>query len=113
MRSSIHNVRETVAALRVALLQPSIEGIELQLPALQDAALTLERLKTDPLRSESEFRQQLEALARDLRGSRRLAARGLEMTQGIARLLTPVTAGYRPDGEPIPAKLAGTILIRG
>lgn len=114
MRSSIPRVRQTVAALRAALLAPpadhSPERLASQVPALQDAALELERLRHDP--AAPAVRAELEALARELHGVARLIAQGLELTRGMARLLAPA-AGYGQDGEPAPLNPPGTVLVRG
>jgi hypothetical protein len=136
MRSSLHNLRQTVAALRAALLVSSIEAMDAQMPALQHAAATLESLQSEALRRsegpqseaprpeelkpnlmnkdplESESRRELEAVSKDLRASAALIAQGLAITQGMARLLAPA-AGYRHDGEPAPLNTAGTLEIRG
>src|SRR5580698_3240159 len=100
MRSSLHNLRQTVAALRTALLGSSIEAMDAQMPALQHAAATLESLQAEALRPklltsnllkpslvnpsllnidplESESRRELEAVSRDLRASAALIAQGL------------------------------------
>ena len=115
MRSSLHNVRQTVAALRAALLVSSIEAMDAQMPALQQAGATLQSLRPVLLKEgplESESRRELEALARELRASGALIAQGLAVTQGLARLLAPA-AGYRQDGEPAPLKTGGTLEVRG
>jgi hypothetical protein len=120
MRSIIHNVREQTAALRTALLAPSIEGLQAHLPALQAAALALQSLQADlpdasiRLRTpEPETRRELEALARDLGVAGRLVAHGLAFQLGLARLMASASAGYRPDGEPVPLKTAASISVRG
>lgn len=116
MRSKLPSVRETVAALRTALLSPSVEGITACVPALQEAALDLERLRAETLDKQSPdsgTRRELDALARELRGAGKLIAQGMAFTQGMARVLAPATADYRPDGEPVVAKTASTLLIRG
>jgi hypothetical protein len=111
MRNIIHNVREQTAALRAALLAPSAEGLESQVPALQEAAVTLERLKTEAIEPES--RRELEALARELRSAGRLIAQGLAFQRGWARLLASASSSYRPDGEPVSLQAAGSVSVRG
>lgn len=111
MRSSIHNLREQAAALRAALLAPSVEDLAAQLPELQEAAVTLERLKSESIAPES--RGELEALARELRTAGRLIAQGLAFQRGWARLLASATSAYRPDGEPVPLPVAGSLSVRG
>jgi hypothetical protein len=111
MRIVLHNLREQAASLRAALLEPSVEGLESHLPALQEAAVTLERLKTESIQPES--RRELEALARDLRSAGRLIAQGLAFQRGWARLLASASSGYRPDGEPVSLQAAGSISVRG
>jgi hypothetical protein len=121
MRSKLHSVRETVAALRAALLAPSTEALYAQMPALQQAVATLGSLQAESSQTESlqvrspesAPRQELEAVARELSASGKLIAQGLALTQGMARLLAPVTGGYRQDGEPAPLQPAGTLLVRG
>jgi hypothetical protein len=111
MRSNIHSIRKIVAAVRAALLTPSIEGVDSHVPALQQAAAALEQLRGGP--PEAGSRGDLEALARDLRACGRLIAQGLAFTQGMARVLAPAATSYRPDGEPVPLKAPGTLLVRG
>jgi hypothetical protein len=121
MRSRLLNVRQAVAALRAALLVSSIEAMDAQMPALQQAAATLEALRSESPRPESlrnespefELRREIEALARELRGSEKLIAQGLALTQGMAGLLAAATAGYRHDGEPAALRPSGTLLVRG
>lgn len=118
MRSNIHNVRQAVAALRVALLSPSPEGIASQLPALQEAAVTLERLERERQARDAEaphagLRDELEALATELRAPAKLIAQGLAFVRGMSRLLAPPTADYQPDGEPVPLKPPSSLLVRG
>jgi hypothetical protein len=116
MRSKLRNVRETVAGLRATLLAPSGEAINAHMPALQQAAAILESLQAESLQErspESKSREELEAVARELRTTGKLIAQGLALTQGMARLLAPVTCGYRQDGEPAPFQTAGTLLVRG
>lgn len=114
MRSNIPRVRETVAAVRAALLAPPDQGAAERLasqgPELQEAALELERLRNHPPGAEA--RPELEALARELRTIERLIAQGLDLTRDMARLLAPST-GYREDGEPAPLHPSGSLLIRG
>jgi hypothetical protein len=129
MRSIIHNLREQTAALRAALLAPAGaqvgEGLESHLPALQDAALTLERLtstfggpeggRRGPPGAliEPGTRRELKALAGELDTAGRLIAHGLAFQQGLTRLLASSAAGYRPDGEPVELSAAGSISVRG
>ncbi len=105
-----------MAALRAALLAPpdemAAERLAAHTPALQNAALDLERLRNDPVLRTGLAREELEALARELRAAARLTAQGLELARGMARLLAPA-AGYGQDGEPAPLKLRGTLLVRG
>jgi len=97
--------------LRLALLAPSIEGLDAQLPALQDAVSTLQRFGAES--PGAGFRPELEALARDLRAIDRLIERGLAFQQGLARLLASSASGYQPDGEPVSLKTAGSLSVQG
>jgi hypothetical protein len=111
MHANIHSIRKQTAALRAALLAPSIEAFESHLPALQEAGLTLQRLQTHLL--DSPLRPELEALAKELRSTGMLIEHGLAFQQGLARLLASATSGYRPDGEPVSLRAAGNISVRG
>jgi hypothetical protein len=118
MRPNIHNLRNQAAALRAALRTPSIEGLAAQVPELQEAASTLQRLSstlntTPGAVIEPGTRRELEALARDLGAAGRLIAHGLAFQKGWARLLASASSGYRPDGEPVSLKAAGSISVRG
>jgi hypothetical protein len=117
MRSKLHSIRETVAALRATLLAPSIEGIEAEMPALQRAAAMLESLRREAPdkhpASSKRPNEELEALSRELRAVGKLIAQGVALTQGMARLLAPPTAGYCQDGEPATFRTPGTVLERG
>jgi hypothetical protein len=118
MRSKLHNIRKQAMALRQALVTPSIEGLDSQLPALQEAAQDLESLSstligTTETAIEPGLRRELEALAQDLAGAGRLIAQGLAFQLGLARLLAAATSGYRPDGEPAALNAAGSISVRG
>lgn len=115
MRSNVLKVRDTVAALRAALLLPPGEGapetLDTQMPSLHLAALSLEQLPRDT--PDPETRRELTNLSRDLRACLRLIAQGLDVSQGMLRLLTPPSASYQSDGEPVPPPSGGTLLIRG
>lgn len=106
MRSKVHSVRERVAALRAALLAPTPEGLEAELPSLQ---LALEDLAA----AERPDLAELRALARDLKNAQTLIDHGLGTQQGLARLLAASLGGYQPDGEPAPLTAAGTIAVEG
>jgi hypothetical protein len=116
MPSIILNTRLKAAALHAALLTTSAVEAESHEPALREAVLALEGLRATPLSEElrgEASRAELRALARELSASAKLIAQGLAFAQGMARLLAPATAAYRPDGEPIPFKIASTIVVRG
>ena len=117
MRTVLHNLREQAAALHAALLAPSAEGFESHLPALQEAAVTLQRLfasgTTPDASIEPGTRRELEGLARELRSAGRLIAHGLAFQRGLARLLASASSTYRPDGEPVALPAAGSISVRG
>jgi hypothetical protein len=85
--------------------------MEAQIPALQAAVLSLQRLRGES--PEPGLRGELEALKRELRAPARLIAQGLKLTQGMARLLASSTAGYQQDGQPAALKSGGTLLVRG
>lgn len=76
MRCKLLKVRDTVAALRAALLLPSAESLEAQIPELHLAAQTLQHLQNEDLALESrgERVRALAELARDLRACSRLIA---------------------------------------
>jgi len=110
MRSNIHNARETVAELRAALLTPSSEGLESQVPALEAAVRELEAVKSAP---GPVSRQEMRALAVDLLGVARLIEHGMLFQQGWARMLAASASNYQPNGEPATAAPAGTISVEG
>ena len=106
MHSKVHSVRERVAALRAALLAPTPEGLEAELPSLRLALKDLAAAEhPDP--------RELGALARDLHNAQVLIEHGLGTQQGLARLLAASLGGYQPDGEPVPLAAAGTIAVEG
>jgi len=116
MRSNLHSIRQTAAALRSTLLSRPLdenwaEAIAAHVPALKDAAAVLDRLRNQEL--DPEAKQELHALSIQLRGLGKLAAQGLGFTQGMARLLAPASGSYRPDGEPVRPNSPGTIWVRG
>ena len=108
MRSKVHSVREIVAELRAALLAPTPENLESQLPALERAAAALRESGPEPA-SPGEIRN----LAFELLNTQRLTAHGLETQQALARLLAASLGGYRSDGEPSPVAATGGISVQG
>ena len=108
MRSSLLEVRESVAALRAALLSFSPESIDSHLPALQCAGVILENLRTG-----SFSRTELVALSRELNGVAKLTSNGLVVCRGLLQTLRPGNASYHADGELSEAPAASTILMRG
>jgi hypothetical protein len=115
MLSKLQNIRRQVAELRATLLTPSFEGVSFDqldslLPGLQEAAAALQLLQLNP---EAGSRQELEALARDLRSAARLIEHGRELVAGWARLLASSAACYRPNGEPISPAPPVHISVRG
>ncbi len=124
MRSRNHNaiepVRETIGALRASLLAPSPEALESHLPALEKALHDLQGLQHDSdLQTDlhndfhKELREDLKALAAELRAAGSLVKHGIEFQQGWARVLAAATDGYRPDGEPRPLQPRGSISVEG
>ncbi len=120
MRSNLHSIRQAAAALRSTLLSPPgakstdanwAEAIAAHVPALQDGAVILDRLRDQEL--DAQERRELYALSAQLRGLGKLVARGLGLTHGMVRLLAPASGSYRPDGEPVPPNSPGTIWVRG
>lgn len=115
MRSTIHSVRTHVAALRAALRTASVDSIESALPALQEAAQLLWSLQREaaaaPGTTRAELREEIEALATDLRASQALIGHGLAFIRGWAGFLAAATAGYRPDGAPAPLAAQGSISV--
>jgi hypothetical protein len=107
MRSSLHSVRHSVAALRAALLAPTPEALEAQVPELERAAQELSEVspENDPAG--------LRALAAEVRAVQKLIGHGFEVQQTLVRLLAASLSGYRPDGEPSPLDAPGSISIAG
>jgi hypothetical protein len=106
--SATERVRETIGALRVTLLAPSPEALESHLPALEKALYYLQGVQPD-----EDIRQDLKALAAELRAAGRLIEHGIAFQQGWARVLAAATNGYRPDGEPRPLQPPGSISVQG
>ena len=96
-------IRESLAALRDALLSPSPESIEACLPGLVDAASHIGA--ADP--------ESLHALKNDLRAVKNLIEHGEKINRGLARLLGAKMAGYTPTGDAAPISAAATISIEG
>jgi hypothetical protein len=115
MRSSLLRVRQTAAALRAALLNPSAESLQAQMPALHLAVQTLEELSGGAPGTESkrELSGELAAMKRELCACTKLIAQGLMFTQGMVRLLSPASSGYQQDGEPVPPPAGATVVVRG
>ena len=76
MRSSIHRARKQLEALRLALLSPSPQGIEQQLPALEQATQCLDAARQQESLSPGACREQLRALELELRIVTRLIVNG-------------------------------------
>jgi hypothetical protein len=103
----VASVRESVAALRVALLAPTPELLESQIPALEQAIQLLRRCEPQGPNPE------LRALAAELRTVAALIEHGITSQHGWARLLAASLSGYQPDGEPSPLTAPGSISITG
>ena len=122
MRSKISVARTHVAALRAALLSPSVDelaagGIAGCVGGLVEAAQCLgvveERLRAGDAAHHDELRRELGALRNDLRGVRALIEQGAAFYLGLAKLLGAATAGYMPSGAAAPLNASGALSLKG
>jgi len=124
MRSIITTVIDQVAALRLALLAPSAGRLQSFLPALTEAAASLDRIQRDlaarpnlPQQrapaSDPEIHSDLMVLRRELRAVAKLIQHGAAFWEAWAKLFGAATGGYTPSGDPQPVAAAGTISVQG
>jgi hypothetical protein len=116
MRWTIKTVRDQVAALRLALLAPSAEGLQRFLPTLAEAAGCLNRIQEELLtriNQDPGFELELKALKRELRAVTKLIEHGAAFWDAWGKLFGAATGGYTPAGEPRPVAAAGTISVQG
>jgi hypothetical protein len=117
MRSTIKTVTDRVAALRLALLAPSADELQLFVPILAEAAGSLstiqQGLSTAKAKADPEVNRDLEALKRELRAVRKLIDHGAMFWEIWGKLFGAATGGYTPAGEPRPVAAIGTISVEG
>ncbi len=128
--SVLKQVRETVELLRLALLDPSPDGIFLAIPGLQQAEASLAELQAQlrqPAIEVDEVHIQLRGLKNDLRIAARLLRHGIAFCRGWANLCQPGSfdsqpgSAYTQAGAPAEVPLGaspgelpgGRIAVRG
>ena len=104
MRSNLEIVREKIAALREALLNPTPEAIEACLPGLVEAITLLQNAGLDWTPAPR--------LLDQIRAVQKLIEHGEKMNRDLARILGS-QLGYTVSGDPAPIAAAGSISVQG
>jgi hypothetical protein len=104
----IAEARELLARMRAALLTPTPEVIERELPALEE---TLRCLRT--LQPEAGLRVELEMLHADVRRVAGLIEGGAALQAGWAKVLAAAAGGYTAGGDAAPLSVRGRLSLEG
>jgi hypothetical protein len=95
--------------MRLALLAPSREEVEHQLPALEAAVHCLTGLKTE----NPALRPEIGALRRELGVVRRLIDHAMAFDGALCRMLATAMGGYTASGSAAPLAPQATISVKG
>jgi hypothetical protein len=115
MRSRIKEARDRIESLRRALISPEPEAIGAALPELEEAVRCLAAVEQEireGFPASYEVHRELKLLKNDLRISARLIEHGVNFCRGWARMLGAGPA-YMQTGLAAPARLGGTVYLRG
>jgi hypothetical protein len=107
--SRLSRTRESIAALRTVLLQPTPEALQAYVPALREEVENFSAL-THPTCEEA---IDLNGLQQDLAACRKLIDHGLATTRALTGILAAASAGYSPTGEARPLIARGRLSLNG
>jgi hypothetical protein len=112
----IAEARELLARMRAALLTPTPEAIDGELPALKQALQCLQELQPEAgLQTEPEagLRIELEMLHAEVRRVAGLIEGGAALQAGWAKVLAAAAGGYTAGGEAAPLTVRGRLSLEG
>jgi len=105
-----------VAALRAALLLPTVDELGQCVAGLVEAAQSLGSVEQGLRSGEAApdgLRSDLDGLKNELRRVHALIEQGAAFHSGLAKLLGSATAGYTPSGAAAPLTPAGALSVQG